>query len=390
MRSMTTGLLQQQLQGLDGLLVPPAVLCTNSKRQRRPSVRLGEIGGDQPLPLVVEKAFKRRKPQRIQGNVAQLSVHSRDESDRAESLTGPDPVSFGFPLSHSLNEVPDAEHSESSFEFEDGEGQSDERLQDMLPSKEHSLGESLHAPRRERVSSVGPKYKLRKGKHGKRKRVAADRVPAGSIQRKNNATIHEISWGSTKPNSAHHILEDDPVVSFSRSMSGDVQIATKKKNFLSSDHAGITVPISDVKARDIEEADDESKHPDECSPKHPWGANKARLEIKEPIVDKQERSPRNLDGNLFSLNIPMPSDNEVLFPAASSKEAVPGAEVKRWLDALGLLRYANLFELHEVEKDVLPLLTLDDLREMGITAVGSRRKIYCAIQTLGQKELCQV
>lgn len=60
-------------------------------------------------------------------------------------------------------------------------------------------------------------------------------------------------------------------------------------------------------------------------------------------------------------------------------------DVRAWLNGLGLGRYAELFELHEVEKDVLPLLTLDDLKEMGINAVGARRKIYSAIQKLGKR-----
>ena len=53
-----------------------------------------------------------------------------------------------------------------------------------------------------------------------------------------------------------------------------------------------------------------------------------------------------------------------------------------WLEDLGLTKYAQHFEVHEVDPQVLPLLTLDDLKEMGIPAVGSRRKMFCAIQQL--------
>lgn len=56
--------------------------------------------------------------------------------------------------------------------------------------------------------------------------------------------------------------------------------------------------------------------------------------------------------------------------------------VKAWLDGLGLSRYAPVFEIHEVDDEVLPLLTLEDLKEMGIGAVGSRRKMYAAIMKL--------
>nr|AFK48683.1 unknown [Lotus japonicus] len=58
--------------------------------------------------------------------------------------------------------------------------------------------------------------------------------------------------------------------------------------------------------------------------------------------------------------------------------------VKIWLNGLGLGRYAPVFEVHEVDDEVLPMLTLEDLKDMGISAVGSRRKMYCAIQKLGK------
>jgi hypothetical protein len=37
-----------------------------------------------------------------------------------------------------------------------------------------------------------------------------------------------------------------------------------------------------------------------------------------------------------------------------------------------------------VDDEVLPMLTLEDLKDMGINAVGSRRKMFCAIQKLGK------
>lgn len=58
--------------------------------------------------------------------------------------------------------------------------------------------------------------------------------------------------------------------------------------------------------------------------------------------------------------------------------------VRIWLNSLGLGRYAAVFEIHEVDDEVLPLLTLEDLKDMGINAVGSRRKMFCAIQKLSK------
>lgn len=75
-----------------------------------------------------------------------------------------------------------------------------------------------------------------------------------------------------------------------------------------------------------------------------------------------------------------PSDNE-----AREWHRGEGEDgVRIWLNSLGLGRYAPVFEVHEVDDEVLPMLTLEDLKDMGINAVGSRRKMYCAIQKLGK------
>ncbi|MCO5607883.1 hypothetical protein L7F22_062578 [Adiantum nelumboides] len=60
----------------------------------------------------------------------------------------------------------------------------------------------------------------------------------------------------------------------------------------------------------------------------------------------------------------------------------PPVGVREWLQSLGLGKYTELFEAHEVELEVLPLLTFEDLREMGVVAVGSRRKLFFSIQQL--------
>lgn len=60
--------------------------------------------------------------------------------------------------------------------------------------------------------------------------------------------------------------------------------------------------------------------------------------------------------------------------------------VGRWLEDVGFGRYAGVFEMHEVDEEALPLLTLDDLKEMGVLAVGTRRKLYAAICRLKGKQ----
>jgi class 3 adenylate cyclase/tetratricopeptide (TPR) repeat protein len=55
------------------------------------------------------------------------------------------------------------------------------------------------------------------------------------------------------------------------------------------------------------------------------------------------------------------------------------AKVTEWLNRLGLGQYAVSFEENAIEIDILPDLTDDDLREMGITALGHRKTILKAI-----------
>ncbi|KAK4357683.1 hypothetical protein RND71_023293 [Anisodus tanguticus] len=59
--------------------------------------------------------------------------------------------------------------------------------------------------------------------------------------------------------------------------------------------------------------------------------------------------------------------------------------VRDWLIGLGLGRYAPVFEIHEVDDEVLPMLTLEDLKDMGINAVGSRRKMFNAVLKLRKR-----
>jgi hypothetical protein len=59
-------------------------------------------------------------------------------------------------------------------------------------------------------------------------------------------------------------------------------------------------------------------------------------------------------------------------------------DVGVWLHGLGLGQYEAAFREHEIDGDVLPNLTADDLNELGITIVGHRRKLLTAIASLNQ------
>lgn len=57
-------------------------------------------------------------------------------------------------------------------------------------------------------------------------------------------------------------------------------------------------------------------------------------------------------------------------------------DIGQWLRGLGLQSYEQAFRDNGVDLDVLPLLTTDDLKEIGVSAVGHRRKILDAVGEL--------
>jgi class 3 adenylate cyclase len=58
-------------------------------------------------------------------------------------------------------------------------------------------------------------------------------------------------------------------------------------------------------------------------------------------------------------------------------------DVAAWLRGLGLEQYAPAFRANDVDGEVLPELTADDLIGLGVTSIGHRRKLLAAIAALG-------
>ena len=58
-------------------------------------------------------------------------------------------------------------------------------------------------------------------------------------------------------------------------------------------------------------------------------------------------------------------------------------DMAAWMQGLGLGRYITAFRDNEIDWEVLPRLTSEDLREIGVVAVGHRRKLLDAIAALG-------
>lgn len=62
--------------------------------------------------------------------------------------------------------------------------------------------------------------------------------------------------------------------------------------------------------------------------------------------------------------------------------SVKAFDVARWLEGLGLSQYAPAFRDNDIEPDVLPDLTGEDLIALGIGSIGHRRKLLAAIAQL--------
>jgi class 3 adenylate cyclase/predicted ATPase len=58
-------------------------------------------------------------------------------------------------------------------------------------------------------------------------------------------------------------------------------------------------------------------------------------------------------------------------------------DIAAWLRNLGLERYVSAFRENEIDWEVLPKLTSEDLREIGVAAIGHRRKLLDAIAAIG-------
>src|SRR6267142_482965 len=65
-----------------------------------------------------------------------------------------------------------------------------------------------------------------------------------------------------------------------------------------------------------------------------------------------------------------------------AKCAVNGMDISAWLRGLGLERYEQAFRENAIDEAILPKLTAEDLRDLGVMAVGHRRIFLDAIAAL--------
>ena len=59
-------------------------------------------------------------------------------------------------------------------------------------------------------------------------------------------------------------------------------------------------------------------------------------------------------------------------------------DVATWLNGLGLQQYEQAFRENAIDDAVLLELTADDLKDLGVSLVGHRRKLLAAIAAFAQ------
>src|SRR5215510_10972005 len=57
-------------------------------------------------------------------------------------------------------------------------------------------------------------------------------------------------------------------------------------------------------------------------------------------------------------------------------------DVAAWLRGLGLDQYAQLFSDNDIDSEILCGMTEEDLKELGISSFGHRRRLFNAISAL--------
>ena len=93
---------------------------------------------------------------------------------------------------------------------------------------------------------------------------------------------------------------------------------------------------------------------------------------------RQHKLPLRVDRRLRRLTV------EVSCLAGSLSRKVK-MDVADWLRTLGLQQYEAIFRQNDIDAEVLPSLGADDLRELGISSLGHRKKLLAAIAGLADR-----
>src|SRR5215813_7186770 len=90
---------------------------------------------------------------------------------------------------------------------------------------------------------------------------------------------------------------------------------------------------------------------------------------------EQARSRHKSSGTAINRTVPRGLDDDRLW---LSERGVAVDDLAQWLEELGLARYTRLFVENDIDLDVLPHLTDDELKQLGVT-LGHRAKLRAAL-----------
>ena len=69
--------------------------------------------------------------------------------------------------------------------------------------------------------------------------------------------------------------------------------------------------------------------------------------------------------------------------AGGDRGGEASVDIAAWLHSLGMQQYAAAFRDNAIDERVLPSLTTEDLKDLGVNLVGHRRRLLDAIAVLG-------
>lgn len=109
----------------------------------------------------------------------------------------------------------------------------------------------------------------------------------------------------------------------------------------------------------------------------------------QSAVQQASIAPTPLPGNFIVLNASDSDDEDASddghFAELQTQALQSEQAVSAWLQQHGLSAYAAAFNQAEVDLSLMPCLTDDDLKQMGVTALGPRRKILAAAAKLAMQ-----
>src|ERR1700735_4939262 len=112
----------------------------------------------------------------------------------------------------------------------------------------------------------------------------------------------------------------------------------------------------------------------------------SRMRVSGPLADVQRE--QNVKRRCFDRSETFKlagagQDASLRRPSGQGRGAT--MDVLVWLRSLGLERYEAAFRENEIDETVLPSLTHETLKELGVTAVGHRLKLLDAVAALRAK-----